>query len=671
MYKTWQDLSNRQRYRRLKTAVENIVNTSGNSPKTLTDVIHYNNEPSSVSLLECPLNEQLHLEIIPNHEFCNTENLESNNNSDFSDEDDVVFSCDIKSDLIDWALQFNVNQHCLSTLLKILKKYGHNLPADARTLLSTPKKIPTVKSIDPGNYCHIGIKNGIVDTLSKNIIPNIPPTISLNINIDGLPLTKSTNRQLWPILANIHGIKSSPFIIGIYHGEKKPVNVNAFLEDFVKEYVDLKRNGLNFQNVQIEINIRAFICDAPAKSFITLTKGHNAYFGCGKCITEGDYIDNRMSFRETGALLRKDDDFLRKIQNEHHRGVSILEKLPIGMVTSFPLDYMHLVCLGVTKKLINLWITGKFLGRLNSQQISQISTRLLSLQNQVSREFCRKPRGLGEVDKWKATEFRQFLIYSGMYVTKGVLKEEIYTHFLTLCCSIRVLLSPTFCNKYISYAKELLNYFVNVFPTLYGKAQVSYNVHNLIHLTDDVNRYGVLDTFSAFPFENFMKDIKRMLRKHEKPLEQIYNRVQETRNLKKTMQFTVGDCFIPKRPFEASGNQLQTAYKSFTYKHFYYYGNSADDCILLKNGTYFLFQYVLTDLAYQETYIMGKKFKNTNPYFENPCNSELVGIHVCSNLGKDLVSVSLEEIEHKCFKILMTDNTYLVLPLLHQISDSF
>lgn len=98
-----------------------------------------------------------------------------------------------------------------------------------------------------------------------------------------------------------------------------------------------------------------------------------------------------------------------------------------------------------------------------------------------------------------------------------------------------------------------------------------------------------------------------MLRKHEKPLEQIYNRVQETRNLKKTMQFTVGDCFIPKRPFEASGNQLQTAYKSFTYKHFYYYGNFADDCILLKNGTYFLFQYVLTDLAYQETYIMGKK----------------------------------------------------------------
>lgn len=29
---------------------------------------------------------------------------------------------------------------------------------------------------------------------------------------------------------------------------------------------------------------------------------------------------------------------------------------------------------------------------------------------------------------------------------------------------------------------------------------VSYNVHNLLHLTDDVERFGVIDNFSAFPF---------------------------------------------------------------------------------------------------------------------------------------------------------------------------
>lgn len=253
---------------------------------------------------------------------------------------------------------------------------------------------------------------------------------------------------------------------------------------------------------------------------------------------------------------------------------------------------------------------------------------------------------------------------------KDVVTPEIYTHFLTLCCSIRILLSPRFCDQQVSYAKELLNYFVNAFPALYGKAQVSYNVHNLIHLTDDVNRYGALDSFSAFPFENFMKTIKKMLRKHDKPLEQIFNRIQETRNLKRNAKhFTADHCFTPKRPFDGLKNQLLPAYKSFLYKTFHFCGNSADDCILLKSGAYFLFEYVLTDLA-QEIHIIGKQFQNTKSYFENPCDSKLIGVNVCSNLSKDLSSVSLQEIDNKCFKILMTDNTYLVLPLLHTISDA-
>lgn len=31
-----------------------------------------------------------------------------------------------------------------------------------------------------------------------------------------------------------------------------------------------------------------------------------------------------------------------------------------------------------------------------------------------------------------------------------------------------------------------------------------YNVHSLIHLTADVDRFGPLDAFSAFKYENFL-----------------------------------------------------------------------------------------------------------------------------------------------------------------------
>jgi hypothetical protein len=39
-----------------------------------------------------------------------------------------------------------------------------------------------------------------------------------------------------------------------------------------------------------------FICDTPARAFIQGTKAHNRYTGCRRCIEEGEFINNRMTF---------------------------------------------------------------------------------------------------------------------------------------------------------------------------------------------------------------------------------------------------------------------------------------------------------------------------------------------------------------------------------------
>jgi len=77
--------------------------------------------------------------------------------------------------------------------------------------------------------------------------------------------------------------------------------------------------------------------------------------------------------------------------------------------------------------------------------------------------------------------------------------------------------------KDIEYAKKLLKYFVEYFIIIYRPEHVSHNIHGLLHITDSVKDLGPLDTFSAFPFENFLKELKSMLRKSEKPLEQLSN----------------------------------------------------------------------------------------------------------------------------------------------------
>lgn len=90
-----------------------------------------------------------------------------------------------------------------------------------------------------------------------------------------------------------------------------------------------------------------------------------------------------------------------------------------------------------------------------------------------------------------------------------------------------VILLSTNMNEYINYARSLLQYFVKNFEIIYGKHLVSHNVHGLLHIADDYDRFGPLDNISAFPFENFMKNIKKKLRKHELPLQQLVKRFHE------------------------------------------------------------------------------------------------------------------------------------------------
>lgn len=46
----------------------------------------------------------------------------------------------------------------------------------------------------------------------------------------------------------------------------------------------------------------------------------------------------------------------------------------------------------------------------------------------------------------------------------------------------------------------------------YGDAFTSQNIHYLIHLADDAKRLGPLLSFSAFPFENHICQLTKLIR---------------------------------------------------------------------------------------------------------------------------------------------------------------
>lgn len=440
-----------------------------------------------------------------------------------SDADNVP---DVVGDLSKWATQSGCSRSALNDLLTVLRKHGLRVPRDSRTLLQTPRSVNTLQKCG-GDYLYLGIESGILKVVSTHPEQfNDVNEISLTFNVDGVPLFKRTNVQMWPILCSIK--KFEPFVVALFCGNSKPSSVHDYLSDFLVELNNLVQNGISVGDVVLTVSVGSFICDAPARAFLKCIKGHNAYYACERCIIKGRW-NGRVVFSlndDRNTPLRSEASFNNFEYKDHQIDISPLINAGIGIscIKSFPLDYMHLVCLGVVKRILSFLKSGPRQCRLSGQQLDILSGKLSALNGKMPREFARQPRSLYYLDRWKATELRQFLLYTGPLVLRSVVSNQVYKHFLSLTVAMSILLESDedFRNEHLSYARELLKYFVKTSEMVYGDTFVSYNIHSLIHIADDVEIVS-LNELSAFQFENHLQKLKKVLEKLRILLHRLLN----------------------------------------------------------------------------------------------------------------------------------------------------
>lgn len=113
--------------------------------------------------------------------------------------------------------------------------------------------------------------------------------------------------------------------------------------------------------------------------------------------------------------------------------------------------------------------------RLPSRKISQLSEQTINFKSVFLCEFSRKPRTLLEVARWKATEFRSFLLYVGPIVLEDILSDHCYKNCMAFSVAMTILLSPGLGN-FVQYARDLLEYFVKSFEQIYGRHLISSNI---------------------------------------------------------------------------------------------------------------------------------------------------------------------------------------------------
>ena len=151
-----------------------------------------------------------------------------------------------------------------------------------------------------------------------------------------------------------------------------------------------------------------------------------------------------------------------------------------------------------------------------------VSGDLVSLRGNIPSSFACKPRTLFELDRWKATELRQFLHYTGPVVLPKVSSKEMFFHFSSFNLSTSISINDDVDARkgMLDFAATLLNYFVYFLC----------NAHNLKHIVNDAKLFNCsLDGLSWFmmvyKFENYSQSLERIVKNVNNPLVQICKRL--------------------------------------------------------------------------------------------------------------------------------------------------
>lgn len=271
--------------------------------------------------------------------------------------DSIQEAKSLNSRLASWAVDCGLPHIHLRSLLGVLRSEGIDLPKDPRTLLQTPRSNNLIQ-LKYGTYNHYGIERGLRQTRDPSIV--YPSVLNVVMNIDDVPINKTTSMT---VISGCLENSTRVFLIGAFLPNKEAMkelklyknslDYDDFLKFPVDEFIDLYFDGIELDGKQYTVMFDFLSSDAVAKSKILKVKAHTGFESCTKCKVKGKYLNRRTYFDDLKARKRTNDE-------EFAKSKSAIKRIPqIRMVTDVVLDYMHLVLLGVMKKILLFFYQGQ------------------------------------------------------------------------------------------------------------------------------------------------------------------------------------------------------------------------------------------------------------------------------------------------------------------------
>lgn len=366
-------------------------------------------------------------------------------------------------------------------------------------------------------------------------------------------------------------------------------------------------------------------------------KGHSGYSGCMYCHQHGRYLLHRIVFDTNVGQPRTHDEFIICFDRDHHVGHCpfVHCKFIFDIISSFPPEPMHLVDLGVVCKIFTQ-LKGKKL--LNIELADAFITQMVSY---IPNDFTRRPRSFLELEHYKATEFRLLALYiAPIILFKACHDQKITAHFLLLYVAYRLLMGEkgSISPDNLDMADAMIRKFVNDFPDIYGEEQVSFNVHALLHLVEFARKYGPIDQYSAYRYENWYQLLRKWIRKSSHYFQQVFTRWNQMSGKMK--------------------RKTTTKFGSYDLK-----SNKKDCCILLHDERVAIIKKITRTVNGPQFSV--QTYRQKESLFEYPISSSHLNIYKVNKLETSQEIILPSAIMKKMLRIPFEDS-FVTIPMLHE-----
>ena len=416
--------------------------------------------------------------------------------------------------------------------------------------------------------------NSLSDVITGNVYKTLRQRgtisnshISIQWNADGVQTFKSSKVSMCPIQVSVNELpyrsrKENILLAGLWASKTRPM-LEIFLKPFIDELTDLYNNGFecfppNNHNDGIVIKVCTILSPVDSVERCALQNIHqyNGDSGCSFCLHPGERIPFGKGYtrvyrggdkRAPRTIVQHEQDATRaEAENTAINGVkgfSPVMLLPVfHIIRSFPPDYMHCVLLGVVKLVLSTWTKST-----ESQKPWYIGTKTKMIDARLKNllppsEITRVPQSLYNLTMWKASEFKNFLLYYFLICLKNILRGVYYKHWLLFVYAIHIFCSDKIEPRDFKKASKALKKFVEDIESLYGRELMKYNVHLLLHVPQSVQDFRALWGWSTFPYESYNFILKNMLNGSQAVLQQICTSYLRYQSIKYVDVFTRPNC---------------------------------------------------------------------------------------------------------------------------------